>query len=593
MRIEWINIKGFRNFDNETIHFADKSLIIGANDVGKTNLIYALRLLFDRSINDRDLELTDSDYNAYTKATSIEITVAISKITECCLKSVFIDAIKDGATFIRYTNSKGGDYSILSGPTTELLEVKPSRFYLKRLNMEYVDTNRDLFLFLKRERIKLLEISKTGLADTLLEEDKSSISRIQKDLDNINSRIDCLHYIKASLEVVNTELSKLSIHNEDQNVRFVTGNSDVDTMLDNLDLAYSAMDAPLNIGGDGRNNQIFLATWISKQNIQKSVDHVTIFAIEEPEAHLHPHQQRKLSKYLTESFDEQVFITTHSPQIAAEFTPKNIIRIYSKNKISMVAQGGCSNKLSLTFDDFGYRLNAISSEVFFSDGIFLVEGPSEKLFYTALAQEIGIDLDRLNLTILAVDGVGFKSYIKVCKALEIPFVLRTDNDIFEKTSKGKTYYYFAGISRAINIYKKLIASSEDDELVKYWEVNCLKNEWAGEKNGYPKSALVLNNAIRRKLKPYNIFLSLENLEDDLVQSELFGSLSDFYDESNKDKLIIKMQKRKAENMLDYLKNKHSDLNILKDKNIALPLLTIKSLIEKVVHPRGRKIRAIG
>ena len=50
MKISSLHIKGFRNFDDEEITFQDKTLIIGANDVGKTNLIYALRLLFDKSI---------------------------------------------------------------------------------------------------------------------------------------------------------------------------------------------------------------------------------------------------------------------------------------------------------------------------------------------------------------------------------------------------------------------------------------------------------------------------------------------------------------------------------------------------------------
>lgn len=66
MKISSIHIIGFRNFDDEQITFQDKTLIIGANDVGKTNLIYALRLLFDKSISERDLELSDSDYNAYS-----------------------------------------------------------------------------------------------------------------------------------------------------------------------------------------------------------------------------------------------------------------------------------------------------------------------------------------------------------------------------------------------------------------------------------------------------------------------------------------------------------------------------------------------
>ncbi|HDU1432524.1 TPA: AAA family ATPase, partial [Staphylococcus pseudintermedius] len=77
MKIDWIKIKGFRNFDDEKINFADQTLIIGANDVGKTNLIYALRILFDRSLSDRDLDLLNSDYNVYTKSNSIEITVKL------------------------------------------------------------------------------------------------------------------------------------------------------------------------------------------------------------------------------------------------------------------------------------------------------------------------------------------------------------------------------------------------------------------------------------------------------------------------------------------------------------------------------------
>ena len=85
MRISKIRIKGFRNFDDEEITFQDKTLIIGANDVGKTNLIYALRLLFDKSISERDLELSDSDYNAYSGTNQIEITVTITNVTEECI----------------------------------------------------------------------------------------------------------------------------------------------------------------------------------------------------------------------------------------------------------------------------------------------------------------------------------------------------------------------------------------------------------------------------------------------------------------------------------------------------------------------------
>lgn len=61
------------------------------------------------------MELTDSDYNAYSGAESIEITVTISEITEECLLSTFGGSIKDETTVIRYTNSKNGQYSIVYG----------------------------------------------------------------------------------------------------------------------------------------------------------------------------------------------------------------------------------------------------------------------------------------------------------------------------------------------------------------------------------------------------------------------------------------------------------------------------------------------
>ena len=68
---------------------------------------------------------------------------------------------------------------------------------------------------------------------------------------------------------------------------------------------------------------------------------------------------------------------------------------------------------------------------------FLVEGVSEVLFYTALAKEIGVDLDRTNISILSVEGVGFKPYIAVCNALNISWVMRTDNDVFAKPNKNQ------------------------------------------------------------------------------------------------------------------------------------------------------------
>lgn len=582
MRISKIHIKGFRNFDDEEITFQDKTLIIGANDVGKTNLIYALRLLFDKSISERDLELSDSDYNAYSGTNQIEITVTITNVTEECILSVLGGFVKDGKLLIRYTNSKNGAYHLLVGFSEDTLAEITTRQYIRRLNMQCVDTNRDLIGFLKHERVQMLRLAKEKLSEEAAAEDAHKATEIQEKLDSINAQVSSMHYISSALDQVNQELGKLSIHNEDQTVQFVAGESDAGKLLDNLALAYSASDHPLTLGGDGRNNQIFLATWIAKQNIQKSIDHVTFYAIEEPEAHLHPHQQRKLSEYIQNHFDDQVFITSHSPHIASRFDPQGIVRLYPKAKITHAACGGCSEMLKKVITNFSYRLNALSAEVFFSDGVFLVEGISEVLFYNALAKELSIDLDRLNISIIAVEGVGFKPYVAVCNALNIPWVLRTDNDVFAKPTKTPTKNYYAGISRIMGILEDIL-SGANNSLYDYWNQHKAKNEWT-YKATPPATATALNSYVRTQAVSYGLYVSDVDLETDLANGPLKTTLLTHYNKRAVSTLVKSMQTKKAENMMHFLSHNHTSLSCLSGDNIVLPMNDLKSKVEERIHP---------
>ena len=63
MEIEKISIVGFRNYLNATINFNKSTLIIGANDSGKTNLVHAMRLLLDKSLPESELEPSETDFH--------------------------------------------------------------------------------------------------------------------------------------------------------------------------------------------------------------------------------------------------------------------------------------------------------------------------------------------------------------------------------------------------------------------------------------------------------------------------------------------------------------------------------------------------
>ncbi len=433
---------------------------------------------------------------------------------------------------------------------------------------------------MKHERAQMLQLAKERLSEEAIKEDDEKTAKIQSNLDTINDQVSSLHYVASALEYVNKELSALSIHNEDQTVRFVAGESNAEKLLDNLALAYSSAENPLAIGGDGRNNQIFLATWIAKQSIQKDVDHVTFYAIEEPEAHLHPHQQRKLSEYIQNNFDGQVLVTSHSPHIASRFDPQSIVRLYAEKKFTYAACGGCSQMLKTVFAEFGYRLNALSAETFFSDGVFLVEGVSEVLFYTALAQELGIDLDRYNISILSVEGIGFKPYVAVCNALNIPWVLRTDNDIFSKPTKSPTQNYYAGVSRIMGILEQV--NDKENELLQYWDEHKGENEWQ-YRTDPPATAISLNDYIKTNATQFGLFLSCVDPENDLVTG-LQENLLQHYGKQSTATLVKSMQTKKAENMLQFLISNHAALKALAEDKIADPLQMIARIVEERTHP---------
>ena len=257
MLIYRVHIKGFRNYEDEDIFLNSSSLIIGSNDVGKTNFIYALRLLFDRSLSENDLDLLDSDFNAYSHSNKVEITAYLKEIKEDCLLSEFKGNISDGKLILRYIKEKNKDYILQAGFSESTMQELQSRSYLRRVNMQYVDTNRNLYAYLRKERQNLLLSSQELLSDEEKNDDRTKTVEIQKDLDSINQKISSLNYIKDALKNVNKQLSSLSVENKDQNVQFVAGHNDAEKMLSDVALSYSSEEGPLTLGGDGRNNQIY------------------------------------------------------------------------------------------------------------------------------------------------------------------------------------------------------------------------------------------------------------------------------------------------------------------------------------------------
>ena len=271
-------------------------------------------------------------------------------------------------------------------------------------------------------------------------------------------------------------------------------------------------------------------------------------------------------------------MTSHSPYIVSEFSPNSIIRLYKEKNESLAASDGCSKVIEEGVDGLGYRMSVIPAEAFFSDYVILVEGQSELLLFKTLAAQLDINLDRLNISVLSVEGVDFLTYIKILNAMAIKWSMRTDNDKMKVPKKD--IHRFAGIERALNCLEK--GCDLDDGEKKTIEDNRALLRGFCDPNNIPEANQKAAEILRSLLDEYSIQTANDDLETDLLNSPLRETLTEYYggDGIDDKDIITEMQKHKGLNMYHFLQNKKEKLKTLKDDRLAKLLYEAKDYIEK-------------
>lgn len=502
MHISNIKINNFRNFNELDVKFHEGlNVIVGPNNVGKSNLITAINFLSQ----DPNMSATVDDFNKYLLLNHVEDIKSVPPIIEIeytfehdlsfqdedsafsKLSNILvfdpitgnIESNEDNSiahlvakVILRYVY----DYKEIDAYLNEMANVADFKGAYEGLHKlqgnfkwNFYNTTTDEIIEKKiiNNIFEIDEISATRTIERITEHSKKYVNEKIKDkaIDTFAIKQDITNIIQEKLVDVKDEINK-DIDEDQKQIGISNGkNKFVSTFVFDGELSDSfkyeleddtfGFPLPLNYNGLGYNNLIYMRNLLK----QKRNNDYNIILIEEPEAHLHPNMQYKLLAYI-ENLQEQenndikiknqIFVTTHSPNITATLSTHNII-LLSINRNNSIP----TNKAVVLSNNFNYNivkslfdnsaddeiersrlliqaqehlskfLDVTRSDILFSEKIILVEGIAEKL----LIPKYFKDLVKEHVSIIELGGINFNYFLPLAFNTYKKILCITDKDI--------------------------------------------------------------------------------------------------------------------------------------------------------------------
>jgi putative ATP-dependent endonuclease of the OLD family len=452
MYLSRINIKNFRNFSALDVRLSGSSVVIGENRVGKSNLIYGLRLLLDPSLPDTGRQLVFADFwdglKKPKKTDFISISVEIKDFEkDMDVLAVLTDfRLKADATTARLTYEFRPKPDLGGEPTSEddyeficyggEDEAKEFGHGLRRrLTLEILPALRDAEGDLGSWRYSPLR----PLIDAAMSSvDSKELEKIAAAVEDVTAKITQFKEVKSLQADIAKLFGEISGPRHDIKPRLGLSPTDSTRLHRSIRLLIDEGRRGIADASLGSANLVFLtlkALEIRRQLGLNQRDH-TVIAIEEPEAHLHPHLQRLVYRHFFGMVQQgdgkdvpiSALLTTHSPQIASVAPLKSLL-LLKGTKDGTIGTSTASLSLSPEeTDDLARYLDVTRAEMLFARGVVLVEGDAEKYLVPLFSSTLEMPLDQVGVTVCSVAGTNFRPYAALLTHLGIPFSIITDWD---------------------------------------------------------------------------------------------------------------------------------------------------------------------
>ena len=485
MNIKNITIKNFRNFENFTIDFSEGfQTIIGENNIGKSNLYWAIRLVLDKELSYNSRNLDYKDFHGFKNTLNIDdhIVISIDLYAENLSSFPTFHAFKTSETTARITymfahKSKFSEVDLpekielsqfkwqlyASGNSLELDEILKLSVIsfrdLDGINLYYINAFRNINADLQGSTKSLLNkyCQSRVNSKTELESVKSILQDSSKNLNKLDFVPEIENDIQGKGQNIAGKYFSFPI------ALSFTSNYDVDAW-NQLNMFYSpeGNKVPIQTLGLGQKNILYLSLFIAELENSSNNHEINILLIEEPEAHLHPQLQKILFANLNGLTTTQVFMTSHSTHIASDCDYKNLNILYRNIDKKVCSFSPFKDGLLTTRETLLLKryLDATRSEIFFSSAILFVEGVGEQFIIPSIAQEVyDLNLTEHNISIIPIHSRFFDPYLKLVQDnnLEIPVAVLIDGDNDELEDDEETTSAVANAQR-LEVFDRVIVS---------------------------------------------------------------------------------------------------------------------------------------
>lgn len=426
------------------------NLLVGENDSGKTSIIDAIKLVL-RTHSVEWIRIDDDDF--YDKSTRFRI--------ECLLRDLKDEEAKHFVEWLGMENVGGQTlpylrlvldvkrtadrvlpFEVRGGPDVEGRPLSPeAREYLKCTYLKPLRDAKTELIARKNSRLSQILYSHPVFKEKedhkLVKVLAGANDEIKKYFENEAEKATNGYIV---LQTLKKYLTGFLRKDSPQDTKLHIDDPKLKNILEILKLTLQD-----ERGGLGTYNLLFIAAELLHLRRDK-YEGLKLGLIEETEAHLHPQAQLRVVSALETEANEgnvQLILTTHSPNLASRIRIKNLIMCHGDSTYPL---GEAYTELKPADYAFLERfLDVTKANLFFAQGVILVEGDAESILVPTIAKLIGKDLTAHGVSVVDVGGTTFLRYCGIFKRktgtgeLKLPVAVITDLDVKpEEDAAAKT-----------------------------------------------------------------------------------------------------------------------------------------------------------